>query len=181
MVSTFQSPDGLLTLETTADTLVSVSFGGGTRWAPGTYDDSHGAHVVAETRAQLEAYFDGRLRDFDLPLAPAGTAFQQSVWRLLIQIPYGTTTTYGALATTLGDPGKSRAVGAANGRNPIAIIIPCHRVIGANGSLTGFAGGLDVKRRLLDREAALLGHSRLTQGGLFDDTFGTKEETSLNP
>lgn len=101
---------------------------------------------------QLEAYFAGTLRNFTLKLAPVGTPFQQSVWQALQDIPYGETTSYGALARQLGKPQASRAVGAANGRNPLAIVIPCHRVIGSTGKLTGYAGGLDIKEALLDFE-----------------------------
>ena len=101
---------------------------------------------------QLEAYFCGELQDFTLALNPKGTPFQLAVWRELVKIPYGRTVTYGELAKRLGNPQASRAVGLANGANPIAIIQPCHRVMGANGKLTGFGGGLDVKQRLLDLE-----------------------------
>jgi methylated-DNA-[protein]-cysteine S-methyltransferase len=101
---------------------------------------------------QLQAYFAGDLRRFDVPLAPQGTAFQQQVWRGLCEIPYGETTSYAALATRIGHPKAVRAVGLANGSNPISIIIPCHRVIGSNGSLVGYGGGLPVKRALLDLE-----------------------------
>lgn len=101
---------------------------------------------------QLQAYFAGRLRTFDVPLAIAGTPFQNKVWRALQDIPYGETESYGALARRLGDAKAVRAVGLANGSNPISIIIPCHRVIGANGSLTGYGGGLPVKRALLALE-----------------------------
>lgn len=103
-------------------------------------------------KSQLRAYFRGELKQFDLPLAPAGTAFQQSVWKVLQQIPYGTVTSYQWVADQIGNPNAVRAVGGANGRNPIAVVIPCHRVIGKNGSLTGFGGGLDVKQRLIDLE-----------------------------
>lgn len=106
-------------------------------------------------KAQLEAYFKGELQEFDLPLNPEGSEFQLKVWKELLKIPYGTTITYGVLAKRLGDPKASRAVGLANGKNPIWIIIPCHRVIGANGKLTGYAGGLDVKLRLLQLEGAV--------------------------
>ncbi len=106
----------------------------------------------ASAIAQLAEYFRGDRRDFDLPLAPAGDEFSQRVWALLRAIPYGTTTTYGALARELGDPHLAQAVGYANGHNPIAIIVPCHRVIGADGSLVGYAGGLDRKRFLLALE-----------------------------
>jgi methylated-DNA-[protein]-cysteine S-methyltransferase len=102
---------------------------------------------------QLTAYFAGRLDRFDVPLAPQGTPFQIEVWSALRKIPYGETTTYAAIARRLGRPQAFRAVGAANGRNPIPILIPCHRVVGADGSLTGFGGGLDVKRALLALEA----------------------------
>jgi methylated-DNA-[protein]-cysteine S-methyltransferase len=114
-----------------------------------------------EAIAQLEAYFTGRLRRFDLALAPEGTPFQREVWSALTVIPYGETVSYSELARQLGRPAASRAVGAANGRNPIPIIIPCHRVIGADGSLTGFGGGggRAIKRRLLDLEA---GFNRLS-------------------
>ncbi len=103
-------------------------------------------------RAQLEAYFAGDLFEFDLPLAGAGTGFQQTVWEALRAIPYGTTETYGGLARRIGNEKASRAVGLANGRNPIGIIVPCHRVIGANGTLTGYAGGIERKKWLLAHE-----------------------------
>jgi len=101
---------------------------------------------------QLEAYFAGERHDFDLPLAPAGTAFQLRVWAALREIPYGQTISYGELARRIDNPQASRAVGLANGRNPISVIIPCHRVIGADGSLTGYGGGLARKRLLLTLE-----------------------------
>ena len=97
-------------------------------------------------------YFAGERTEFDLPLEPAGTPFQQTVWQALREIPYAETINYGQLATRVGNPTASRAVGLANGRNPIAIVVPCHRVIGADGSLTGYGGGLDRKRLLLDLE-----------------------------
>ena len=106
-------------------------------------------------REQLDAYFAGELRTFDLPLAPAGTPFQRQVWDALTTIPYGETTSYGELAESIGRPGSARAVGAANGRNPVAIVVPCHRVIGADRTLTGYAGGLAAKRTLLTLEGAL--------------------------
>jgi len=101
---------------------------------------------------QLDAYFARKLRTFDVPLAPEGTAFQQRVWRALRDIPYGKTLSYGQLAAGIGNANASRAVGLANGRNPISIIVPCHRVIGANGTLTGYGGGLPRKRWLLRHE-----------------------------
>ena len=109
--------------------------------------------LLAPARRQLTEYFAGRRRDFDLPLRPEGAPFQLRVWERLRSIPYGETAAYGELAAELGHPGAARAVGAANGRNPLAIVVPCHRVIGASGALTGYAGGLECKRALLDLEA----------------------------
>jgi methylated-DNA-[protein]-cysteine S-methyltransferase len=111
--------------------------------------------AFAAAAEQLDAYFGGELIEFDLPLSPRGTPFQLAVWRALRAIRYGTTITYGELAARLGRPHASRAVGAANARNPIGVIVPCHRVIGASGALTGYGGGLDRKRRLLELEAAV--------------------------
>ena len=113
--------------------------------------------VLSEALSQLRAYFDGRLREFTLPLAPAGTPFQQRVWSALRTIPYASTWSYGQLAHAVGSPGSARAVGAANGRNPLAIVVPCHRVIGADGSLTGYAGGMSRKQWLLAHETRALG------------------------
>jgi methylated-DNA-[protein]-cysteine S-methyltransferase len=108
--------------------------------------------ALAGAVEQLKAYLAGELTVFDLPVAVGGSDFQQRVWRLLAEIPYGHTTSYGALAARLGRPGASRAVGLANGRNPLPIVLPCHRVVGASGALTGYGGGLDRKRWLLDLE-----------------------------
>jgi methylated-DNA-[protein]-cysteine S-methyltransferase len=108
--------------------------------------------LLREPVRQLDAFFAGELRDFDLPLKPRGTGFQQRVWKLLCEIPFGETISYGELARRAGNPAASRAVGLANGSNPIAIVIPCHRVIGSNGKLTGYGGGLDNKRWLIDFE-----------------------------
>jgi methylated-DNA-[protein]-cysteine S-methyltransferase len=108
-------------------------------------------------RLQLEQYFAGTRREFDLPLHPYGTAFQQRVWAMLREIPYGETWSYGRTAEAIGAPTASRAVGLANGQNPISIVVPCHRVIGANGSLTGYGGGIEAKRWLLSHEAARAG------------------------
>ncbi|PPU92268.1 methylated-DNA--[protein]-cysteine S-methyltransferase [Xanthomonas albilineans] len=107
---------------------------------------------VREARTQLQAYFAGERTRFELPLAPHGTAFQRRVWEALLDIPYGTTWSYAQLAQHLGQPRAVRAVGAANGRNPLPILVPCHRVIGANGTLTGFGGGLPTKAALLELE-----------------------------
>jgi methylated-DNA-[protein]-cysteine S-methyltransferase len=115
-----------------------------------TEDGAAGALPAA--RRQLDEYFDGRRRAFDLPLRLEGTDFQQRVWRELAQIPYGETWSYGQLAARIARPGASRAVGLANGRNPISIVVPCHRVIGADGSLTGYGGGLERKQWLLAHE-----------------------------
>jgi methylated-DNA-[protein]-cysteine S-methyltransferase len=109
--------------------------------------------AFAEVREQLEQYFAGERRDFDVPLALTGSPFEVGVWEALRRIPYGETVSYGWLACEVGSPGAARAVGLANGRNPIALIVPCHRVIGADGSLTGYGGGLGRKRFLLDLEA----------------------------
>jgi len=113
------------------------------------------ARTLRDARTQLEEYFAGERTSFDLPLAAAGTPFQERVWTALRAIPFGHTTSYGELAARIGEPKASRAVGAANGRNPIPIIVPCHRVIGARGDLTGFGGGVERKRWLLEHEGAL--------------------------
>jgi methylated-DNA-[protein]-cysteine S-methyltransferase len=110
------------------------------------------ARALREVSSQLAAYFAGRLKVFDFPLAPEGTPFQLQVWERLLEIPYGETVSYGTLAQRVGNPAASRAVGLANGRNPIAIVIPCHRVIGSNGTLTGYGGGLPNKQKLLALE-----------------------------
>lgn len=110
--------------------------------------------ILSEAANQLDAYFARRLRRFDLPLDPRGTSFQQAVWKELTKIPYGETRSYQAVAAAIGRPTASRAVGAANARNPLSIVVPCHRVVGSTGGLTGFAGGLDIKRRLLIIEGA---------------------------
>jgi methylated-DNA-[protein]-cysteine S-methyltransferase len=114
------------------------------------HEDPNG--VLAATAEQLEEYFDGRRTEFDLPLDAVGSDFQHSAWDALCTIPFGETVSYGEQARRLGDQRKARAVGAANGRNPISIVVPCHRVVGANGSLTGFAGGIANKAWLLDHE-----------------------------
>jgi methylated-DNA-[protein]-cysteine S-methyltransferase len=118
--------------------------------------------MLRAARQQLEAYFAGDLRAFDLPLAAAGTSFQREVWAQLVRIPYGGVWSYGELARRVGRPSAARAVGGANGRNPISIVVPCHRVVGTDGSLTGFGGGIECKRRLLAHERQVLG----TGGGL---------------
>lgn len=112
--------------------------------------------TIVATRQQLQEYFEGKRKIFDLPLAPTGTDFQIQAWNQLLHIPYGHTRSYGEQAAGLGDKKKARAVGMANGRNPISIVIPCHRVIGSNGALVGFGGGLDIKAILLRLEAQFL-------------------------
>src|SRR6185503_8935961 len=114
------------------------------------------AAPLSEAVDQLRAYFEGRRRDFGLKLAPEGTEFQRGVWRRLCEIPYGETISYAELATRVGNPKASRAVGLANGQNPIAIVIPCHRVIGKSGKLVGYGGGIENKEWLLYHEGALL-------------------------
>ena len=143
-----RSPIGTLTLFARGDELVALYLPNSP--VPDARRGSGG--VLALAARQIEEYFDGDRRTFDLPLAPEGTAFQQRVWRALVQIPYGETCSYGHIAKKIGRPAASRAVGAANGKNPIAIIVPCHRVIGANGTLTGYGGGLPTKQWLLAHE-----------------------------
>ena len=129
---------------------------------------------------QLKEYFAGKRREFDLPLRMAGTEFQQSVWRELTKIPFGETRSYGHLAKRLNNPNGSRAVGLANGRNPIAIIVPCHRVIGADGSLTGFGGGLDRKEWLLTHEGQPV-TGELALGGAMDSKGVNSRRSAINP
>jgi methylated-DNA-[protein]-cysteine S-methyltransferase len=126
----------------------------------GVHRDDAGHDVLVAAATQLAEYFEGARRDFELPLAPVGTDFQRSAWAALRSIPYGTTISYGEQAARMGDRRKARAVGAANGRNPLSIVVPCHRVVAAGGSLTGFAGGLDVKAWLLDHERAVAAADR---------------------
>ncbi len=125
--------------------------------ASGNLQDVEANPVASQLQAQLDEYFAGQRREFSLPFRPVGTEFQQRVWQELQCIPYGTTITYSELAARIGNPRAVRAVGRANGANPVWIIIPCHRVIGADGSLTGYAGGIEVKRRLLELEGVDIG------------------------
>lgn len=145
-----ESPIGELTLIGTGDALVEILFANSNRRDALRQSLPTGELPLAAQ--ELKAYFAGTLQQFTVPLAPEGTPFQARVWALLREIPFAETTTYGALATQLGNPNASRAVGLANGSNPLPIIVPCHRVIGANGRLTGFAGGLPAKSWLLDWE-----------------------------
>jgi methylated-DNA-[protein]-cysteine S-methyltransferase len=152
----FSSPIGELLLAGDGETLSGLYFpDGSTALAPQpawTRDDG----AFDEVNRQLTAYFDGELTGFSLPLTPRGTPFQLRVWHALQTIPYGQTTSYGKLAAQLGDPKATRAVGMANGSNPIAVIIPCHRVIGADGTLTGYGGGMPRKQWLLALEGRAL-------------------------
>ena len=141
-----ETPIGPLALSADAGRLSGVAF------APSAATRSR-EPVLLQAEAQLHAYFARELERFELPLAPRGTAFQLSVWEALLEIPYGSTTTYSELAEAIGRPSACRAVGAANGRNPLAVVVPCHRVIGAAGALAGYGGGLESKRLLLAFEA----------------------------
>jgi methylated-DNA-[protein]-cysteine S-methyltransferase len=151
--TTMDSPVGPLLLVGAAQGLRSVSFEKSKRAERVQPDWKQDKAPFAEVIRQLHAYFSGRLQEFDVPLALEGTQFQLSVWRSLQTIPYGQTISYGQLAQRIGNPRAVRAVGLANGCNPIPIIIPCHRVIGSNGSLTGFGGGLANKKKLLELES----------------------------
>ena len=139
------SPVGTIAITADGDSIAEIRF---TNGPPAPSSDS----LLNDAVRQLEEYFARDRRDFNLPLRPVGTPFQSRVWSELTRIPYGETISYGELAARIGDPKASRAVGAANGRNPIPIVIPCHRVIGANGSLTGYGGGMAIKRLLLELE-----------------------------
>lgn len=141
------TPVGTLCVCSDGDAVTGIHFGAG--------EPGEACPVTGQARQQLTEYFAGQRREFDLPLAPAGTDFQRRVWELLREIPYGETVTYGELARRLGNPRAARAVGMACNRNPIAIVVPCHRVVGSTGSLTGYAGGLDAKAFLLKLEGAL--------------------------
>lgn len=149
--SRLESPIGPLTaLVDEGGALTRLLFADQPPPAGAVWDDDRCAAV----RAQLEEYFRGERGAFDLPLAPAGSDFQRRVWDELARIPFGATVNYAQLAARVGRPGAARAVGRANATNPIPIVLPCHRVIGSNGSLTGYAGGIDAKRRLLELEGA---------------------------
>jgi len=155
--TTFPSPVGTLKLVASDDGLVAIL------WQDDDPDrvrltrlEERPDHpILRETVGQLGAYFAGSLKRFDLPLDFRGTDFQKQVWAALLSIPFGETRSYGQIAGQIGRPGASRAVGAANGRNPISIVAPCHRVIGSGGALTGFAGGIAAKRYLLEFEGSM--------------------------
>lgn len=158
--SIYDSPIGPLTLLSDGESLTGL-------WLPKNgqaskpkpdWVQNNAAQPFDKAHEQLDQYFAGRRTEFDLPLAPAGESFQEQVWEELLTIPYGETTSYGAIARKLGDVALARAVGTANGSNPIAIIVPCHRVIGSNGKLVGYAGGIETKKKLLDFEASVTAH-----------------------
>jgi methylated-DNA-[protein]-cysteine S-methyltransferase len=150
------SPIGELLLVGDGNTLHRLSMQGGRRPTPIDPRWERDDEAFADVRSQLAEYFDGRRRDFDVPLGLAGNEFELRVWDALCRIPYGETVSYGEIARSIGAPSAARAVGLANGRNPIAVIVPCHRVIGADGGLTGYGGGLERKRLLLDLESGVL-------------------------
>jgi methylated-DNA-[protein]-cysteine S-methyltransferase len=162
--TTLESPCGpLLCVVDEAGAVVRIEFGNGRDSQKITEKmRAHGIEVLADPartadlRRQLVEYFAGERREFDLTLAPEGTSFERSVWEELRRIPFGETRSYGEIARAIGRPNASRAVGRANGANPIPIVVPCHRVIGADGSLTGFGGGLEAKSRLLEIEGRRL-------------------------
>jgi methylated-DNA-[protein]-cysteine S-methyltransferase len=146
--TTYLSPLGPIRLTADDSALLELTFG-----EAGASDD---APILAAACAQLDEYFAGERREFALPLRMVGTPWERRVWDALLEIPYGATASYGQLAARIGAPGSARAVGAANGRNPISIIVPCHRVIGASGALTGYAWGVERKLALLDLERGAL-------------------------
>lgn len=152
------SPVGLLTLVASDIGLVAILWENDDprRVQLAGVNDANDHPILAETEGQLTDYFGGRRRSFDLPLDVRGTDFQKSVWRALLTIPFGETRSYAEIARAIGRPTASRAVGAANGRNPLSIVAPCHRVVGTSGALTGFAGGLEAKSYLLRLEGTAL-------------------------
>ncbi|RUO53605.1 methylated-DNA--[protein]-cysteine S-methyltransferase [Pseudidiomarina homiensis] len=140
------SPLGPVVVSSDGDNVTAIEFGSSNRVNTST------CRVLNEALRQLEDYFGGRRKQFDLPLKPSGTEFQQRVWQALTQVPFGQTASYAAIADAIHNPKGVRAVGMANSKNPIAIVVPCHRIIGADGSLTGYAGGLEKKEWLLQHE-----------------------------
>ena len=150
------SPLGPLTVLASDNDVHAIAFAGDrTEQAKINFPRAEDHPIINAATEQLAMYFDGTLKVFDLPLDLRGTNFQKRVWKLLLEIPFGETRTYGDLARTLGNAGASQAVGAANGKNPVAIVVPCHRVIGASGHLTGYAGGMDKKKFLLTHEGVI--------------------------
>jgi methylated-DNA-[protein]-cysteine S-methyltransferase len=146
----YASPIGKLTLASNGEAITQVEFEQNRYPLP--VHPKGTDKVLEKARRELDAYFAGKLKEFTVPVAPEGTDFQKKAWAALQKIPYGATRSYGQQARAIGSPSASRAVGAANGRNPIPVIIPCHRVIGSNGSLTGFGGGMERKQFLLELE-----------------------------
>ncbi len=157
----FHSPLGPLLVAGDAERLHLIRFPSEDRNGEPRAEWRRDDGVFAETFRQLDAYFAGKLTRFDLPLWRAGTAFQNTVWSALCRIPFGETVSYGALASRIGKPNASRAVGGANGANPLPIVVPCHRVIGSDKSLTGFGGGIEVKKFLLAHEQSVAANNRL--------------------
>jgi methylated-DNA-[protein]-cysteine S-methyltransferase len=163
--SVIESPVGPLHLAATDEGLTHILFVDQMDREPQVVSgDGAARRIVRETERQLDDYFAGRRRKFDVPLAPAGTEFQRATWKALAEVPYGETISYAELARRMDRPRAVRAVGAANGANPIPIILPCHRIVGADQSLTGYGGGLDRKRRLLSLEGV-----ELQEGLAFDE------------
>lgn len=155
-LASMDSPLGVLLLASNGEALTAVTMDSNTA---GTHIPPFSAPaipVLQEARRQLRAYFSGSLQHFDLPVAPQGTEFQRRVWLALQDIPFGETVTYLEIATRIGNTRATRAVGAANGQNPIAIVVPCHRVVGANGALVGYSGGMHRKKQLLELEARVM-------------------------
>ena len=172
---TVQSPVGRLTLVATGEGLAAILWENDRprRVRLNIEAEQEDHPVLVETQRQLEEYFAGRRQRFALKLDLSGTPFQRQVWNALLTIPFGETRSYGQIARQIGSPGAARAVGAANGRNPVSIVAPCHRVVGSNGALTGFAGGLDVKARLLALEGAGRNEKLQTSGAaLASDGIG---------
>ncbi len=163
--TTASSPVGRLTLVAAGDRLVALTFDDDSHAARARGDAARDDRRLRAVATQLEEYFAGTRTAFDLSLAPEGTAFQKKVWAALRRIPFGDTASYGQIARAIGTPTAARAIGGANHRNPIAIMIPCHRVIGADGSMTGYGGGLRRKRLLLDLESRVAASSQLTLPG----------------
>lgn len=154
------TPVGRLLLVASARGLARIAFDGRWSYAELGADWHEGSTLLGDAARQLDEYFARTRRGFELEFAPAGTAFQRRVWDALSRIPYGSVESYAGLAARIGTPAAVRAVGAANGRNPLPIVVPCHRVIGSDGSLTGFGGGLELKRKLLAHEGADCGRLR---------------------
>jgi methylated-DNA-[protein]-cysteine S-methyltransferase len=157
--SWMESPLGTIHLVATRDALVGLYLDGHARKPEIVASDGAAWPVLRAARDQLAGWFRGERTGFDLPLRPAGTPFQLEVWRVLAAIPFGETRSYAELARAIGRPSSSRAVGSANARNPISVVVPCHRVVGADGALTGYAGGIERKRWLLAHERAVVGAS----------------------